>query len=120
MPAHGVPRYTEDIDLLVNPTRANAARFVAAIHAFGFASLGLTQEDFTTAGRVVQLGLPPARIDILTEIEGVSRDQIKQGKITGDYGGVPVHIIGRREFITNKKTTGPLKDKGDLGALGEG
>jgi hypothetical protein len=119
MAAHGVPRYTGDIDLLVNPTRANAARVVAAINAFGFASLGLTEEDFATAGRVVQLGVPPVRVDILTEIEGVSWDQVDQGKIAGDYGSVPVQFIGRKEFVANKKAVGRLKDKGDLEALGE-
>jgi hypothetical protein len=119
MAAHGVPRYTADIDLLINPTPANAAKVIAAINAFGFASLGLADTDFATPGQVVQLGMPPVRIDILTEIEGVSWEQVNQGKITGDYGGVPVRFIGRREFVANKRATGRQKDKGDLEALGE-
>ena len=62
MAAHGVPRYTADIDLLVNPTPTNAARVVAAINAFGFASLGLTEADFATPGQVVQLGMAPSAV----------------------------------------------------------
>lgn len=119
MAAHGVPRYTADIDLLVNPTPANAARIMAAVNAFGFGSIGLTEVDFCTPGRVVQLGRPPVRIDILTDIEGANWAQIDKGKIKGDYGGVPVWFIGRQEFIANKRAVGRRKDLGDLEALGE-
>ncbi len=116
---HGAPRATGDIDLLINPAPANAQRVVAALGDFGFASLGLSSKDFTTPGQVVQLGVPPVRIDILTDIEAVTWNQADQGKVAGTYGGVPVQFIGRCELLANKKAVGRKRDLADLEALGE-
>jgi hypothetical protein len=62
---HGRPRFTGDIDVLVRPTRDNAARLRSALTQFGFAQLGLREEDFLAEGQVIQLGIAPNRIDIL-------------------------------------------------------
>ncbi len=62
---HGAPRYTGDIDLFVNPQPVNAERIIAALHEFGFGSLGLKPDDFTEPGQIIQLGIPPARVDII-------------------------------------------------------
>jgi hypothetical protein len=76
---HGAPRYTGDLDLFVHATPENARRILEALEAFGFGSLGLTVEDFSAPDRVVQLGRPPVRVDILTSINGVTWDEAKQG-----------------------------------------
>ena len=73
--AHGRPRYTGDIDIWVRPERDNLARLITALEAFGFASLGVSIEDFWVPEAMVQLGYPPARIDLLTAIDGVSFDE---------------------------------------------
>ena len=73
--AHGRPRYTGDIDIWVRPERDNLARLITALEAFGFASLGVSIEDFLVPEAMVQLGYPPARIDLLTAIDGVSFDE---------------------------------------------
>ncbi len=119
MAFHGAPRATGDIDLLINPSPANAERVVAAINSFGFASLGLTANDFSNPGQVVQLGMPPVRIDILTDIEAVPWQHADQGKVAGLYGDVPVHFIGRSELLANKKAVGRKRDIADLEALGD-
>src|ERR1035437_685998 len=69
---HGYPRYTGDLDIWLNPTQANAEKVVLAVNEFGFSSYGLTKEDFTKENNVVQLGYPPLRIDLLTQIDGVT------------------------------------------------
>ena len=69
---HGHPRFTGDIDFLVRATPDNAQRLLDVLHEFGFVSLNLRLEDLTTEGRVVQLGRPPNRIDLLTRISGVT------------------------------------------------
>ena len=69
---HGAPRYTGDIDILVNTNTENASRVISALQDFGFGSLGLKEADFTEPGQVIQLGVPPVRIDLLTSITGVS------------------------------------------------
>ena len=69
--AHGFPRYTKDLDLWLDCTPENAARVVAALADFGFGSLNLTVEDFTTPDLVIQLGYEPNRVDLLTGLTGV-------------------------------------------------
>jgi len=71
---YGYPRYTGDLDVWIKPSLENAEKMVIVIQEFGFASLGLTKEDFRTEGNVIQMGYPPFRIDILTRIDGVIFD----------------------------------------------
>jgi hypothetical protein len=114
---HGAPRFTGDIDIYVNPEKENANRIVSALAAFGFGTLGLTSEDFQKPDQVVQLGVPPVRIDLITSITGVSWDQASAGKISGNYGDIPVSFLGRAQYIANKKATGRARDLADIEAL---
>lgn len=117
--AHGAPRLTRDIDLLVKPDAENARRVLAALGDFGFASLHLTQEDFDRPDQVLQLGVPPVRADIMTSIASVSWQEAWSGKLPGTIAGVPVYFLGREEFVANKRAVGRRKDLADLEALGE-
>lgn len=110
---------TGDIDLLVNATGENAQNILSALNAFGFGSLGLKSDDFTQPENVIQLGVPPVRIDILTSLSGINWAEAYAGKESGVYGDVPVSYIGRAEYIKNKQATGRKKDEADLEALGE-
>ncbi len=116
---HGAPRFTGDLDVLVKPTPENAQRILAALGAFGFASVGLSPGDFDHPDQVVQLGVPPVRIDLITSLTGLSWDEAFAGRTAGSYGDVPVYYIGREQFIANKRTTGRKKDLADLEVLGE-
>ena len=114
---HGAPRFTGDIDLLVKPDPQNAERILAALDDFGFGSLDLSQSDFSTSGNVIQLGVPPVRIDIITSVTGVTWDKADAGKVSGRYSECPVFFISREDFIANKKAIGRAKDKADIEAL---
>jgi hypothetical protein len=116
---HGAPRFTGDIDLFVRPARDNAKRILDALDEFGFGSLDLSEKDFTTPGQVIQLGVPPVRIDIITRVSGVSWEKANLDKVPGQYDQTLVFFIGREDFITNKKATGRKKDAADIEALGE-
>lgn len=116
---HGAPRFTGDIDLFVRPARENAKRILAALDEFGFGSLDLSEDDFTTPGIVVQLGVPPIRIDIITSISGVSWEKADNSKVPGQYGQTAVYFISRDDFVSNKRATGRKKDGADIEALGE-
>jgi hypothetical protein len=116
---HGAPRYTGDLDILVKPEPANARNIVRALHEFGFGSVGLTDGDFEQEGRVVQLGHPPVRVDIITSITGVSWEQARSGRVQGQFGDLPVHYIGREDLVANKRALGRKKDLADLEAIGE-
>lgn len=65
---YGAPRFTCDIDIFVKPALDNAQRILSALSDFGFGSLNLTIDDFQNPDFVVQLGVPPVRIDIITSI----------------------------------------------------
>jgi hypothetical protein len=116
---HGAPRFTGDLDIFVKPDAVNAHRTLTALEAFGFASVGLTPSDFERPDQVIQLGVPPVRIDLITSITGVSWDEAWAGRVAGRYGDMPVSFIGREQFITNKRATGRPKDVADLEVLGE-
>ena len=115
---HGAPRFTGDIDLFVRANADNAARILQALEEFGFGSVGISAEDLTTPEIVIQLGVAPARVDLLTSLTGVSEQEAFGGKAPGTYGELPVHFLGREQFITNKRALGRRKDLADLEALG--
>jgi hypothetical protein len=114
---HAIPRTTVDLDVLVYPSVENARRVVGALRKFGFGSLGLTGEDFTKAGQVVQLGYEPNRIDILTAISGVSNDEIWSSRVAATLEGIPVWYLGKEQLIKNKKAVARMKDLADLEIL---
>ena len=116
---HGAPRFTGDLDVFVKPDSDNAQRIIAVLDDFGFGDLDLTAADFEAGDTVVQLGVAPVRIDIITSLSGVDWDQAYSGRVAGKYGDVPVSYLGREQFIANKRATGRKKDLADIEALGE-
>lgn len=116
---HGAPRYTGDMDILVRPDEENAKRILKALEEFGFGALGLTVEDFSAPDRVVQLGVAPVRIDLVTSLTGLSWEEAAAGQVKGTYGDLVVHYLGKKEFIRNKRAIGRKKDLADLEALDE-
>jgi hypothetical protein len=116
---HGAPRFTGDIDIFVKPSLDNAQRILSALSDFGFGSLNLTIDDFQNPDSVVQLGVPPVRIDIITSITGVTWQEADKGKLEGVYGDIPVYFLGREQYIANKRAIGRKKDLADLESLGE-
>jgi hypothetical protein len=116
---HGAPRYTGDMDIFVRPGSDNAQRILQALDEFGFGSLGLKVEDFIDSDRVIQIGVVPVRIDIVTSLTGVSWEEAVQGRVAGHYGDLEVFYLGREQFILNKRALGRKKDLADLEAIGE-
>jgi len=115
--AHGYPRATDDFDAWVWVNSENAKKIVECLAAFGFGSLNLTTDDFTTLDRVVQLGYPPYRIDIITSISGVEFDSAWANRLVVDIDGLQVPFIGRDDLLTNKRATGRPKDLLDVAYL---
>lgn len=116
---YGAPRFTGDIDVFVKRDRENAGRIITVLERFGFGTLKLTEEDFLAENNVIQLGLPPVRIDLITSISGVSWKEADASKEPGSYGDVPVYYIGKNQYIANKRATGRVQDIADIEALGE-
>ncbi len=113
------PRYTKDIDILVEPDLENAKRIINALNEFGFQSLGLNEDDFSERGKVIQLGYEPVRVDIMTSIEGCTFEEVWKGREEGIYGEEKVFFIGIDELIKNKKSLNRKQDQADLEILTE-
>jgi hypothetical protein len=116
---HGLPRYTGDLDILVRPTPENALRLESVLNIFGFSPLGLKAADFSEPDSIIQLGVAPNRIDILTSVTGVPFEEAWSDRIQAELDGIHANLIGRKALIRNKRLTGRTKDKADLEALGE-
>jgi hypothetical protein len=115
---HGRPRATGDLDVWVESTSDNAVRVVRALAAFGAPMEQVSEADFSSPGVVLQLGVAPGRIDILTALTGITFEEAWPGRVRESLGGVPVDFIGRESFIENKRATGRLKDLADIEGLG--
>lgn len=114
---YSTPRYTGDFDILVRPSQVNARRIYQVICDFGFADTGLETNDFSLEDRVVQLGVPPNRIDILTSITGVTFEEIWREKVAVDVDSLTLNLISKEHLIKNKSALGRPKDLSDLDAL---
>lgn len=117
--AHGHPRYTGDLDIWVRPAPENVVRLMHALKTFGFGNVGLSAEDFAEPQAVIQLGYPPARIDLLTAIDGVEFEGCYLRRVPMQVSGVELPIIHLADFRANKRAAGRPKDLADLAALDE-
>ena len=111
---HGYFRYTSDIDLFVDRSNENAKRVWQAVQQFGFADLKLTVEDFSQEDQVIQFGVPPNRIDVMTSVSGVSFDEAWASRDQGDLDGLSVAFISKEMLKRNKAACGRLQDLADL------
>ena len=118
MAFHGVPRFTGDLDILVEADLSNAQRVLDVLKEFGFGDLDLNITDFMEPERVIQLGYSPVRVDILTTLSGVTWRQVEATRMPVLYGDIPIFIIGREALIANKRALGRHKDRADIEALG--
>jgi hypothetical protein len=118
---HGVPRATGDLDIWIRCDEQNAARAWKGLQAFGapLHALGIRQADLATPGIVAQIGMPPRRIDILTEISGVRFDDAWPRRVLRRVGNVEAAFLGREDFRSNKRASGRAKDLADIEALGD-
>jgi predicted nucleotidyltransferase len=111
---HGFPRYTKDIDFWVWVNEENAKNLVKTLKEFGFSSLDLKEDDFLNPGYVVQLGRPPARIDLLTSVTGLDFEECYESRVHIEIQGSEIDFIDLENFKKNKKAVGRHQDLADL------
>ncbi len=118
---HGVPRATGDIDIWIERSPGNVARVWQALEAFGApaAALGVSPADFETPDVVIQIGLPPRRIDVLTGVSGLEFEEAWTDRVVHRIDHLDIPFLGRDALVRNKRASGRFKDLGDLEALGE-
>ena len=111
---HGYPRYTKDIDIWIFTDESNLKKIIKAINDFGFKSSNITVADLKESGTVVQLGLPPNRIDLITDVDGVDFDDCYNNKFEIISNGLKMNFIGLEHLKKNKKASGRYQDLADL------
>lgn len=113
MAAHGILRATGDIDLWVSTESGNATRILKALHVFGAPMQDISEADFMSGDTVLQIGIAPRRIDILTSIDGVDFSSAVVNRIYVEIVEMRIPVIGLHELIQNKLATGRTKDHAD-------
>lgn len=114
---HGRPRATGDMDVWIRPSPENAARTLKALKDFGFASLDIKEADILS-GQIIQLGRVPVRIDLLTDVTGLTADEIWSGRVPGPLADQKAFYLDRISLLKNKRATGRAKDLADVEELG--
>lgn len=114
---YGYTRATKDIDLFVRPSPENAHRVVTALTRFGAPLHGVTADDLARPGLILQLGVAPRRIDVITDIDGVDFDAAARELVVVEIAGLRVPVIGRAALVANKRAAGRPQDLVDARAL---
>ena len=114
---HGAPRFTGDLDIFVRPTLENAERLLAAVRAFGFPMVELSADRLVDARHMLQMGVEPVQIHVMSAISGVLWDEAWATRVTVRFGNREVAILGREAFVRNKRAAGRPKDLADIDAL---
>lgn len=111
---HGYPRYTGDIDIWFKASHDNVMKLKETLQAFGFGSLDIKEDDLLSPKKVIQLGYPPLRIDLMNFIDGVDFEGSYQRKVIGNNLGLPISYISLQDLKKNKQATNRYKDLDDL------
>ena len=114
---HGYPRMTMDVDLLIEPTRENAKRVMAALNQFGFGNAGIPEEAFTKEKTAITLGQQPNQIDLLTSMSRVPTSEIIKRSDSGKLAEIELKFVSRTDLMEAKRQAGRPKDLADLEEL---
>jgi hypothetical protein len=116
---HGHPRATKDMDVLIRANKNNAERVYRALAAFGapLETFEVQAGDFATYDGVLQIGLPPRRIDILNRADGITFDEAVAEKASFALDGRTIPVIGKAALLKNKRASGRAQDLADVEAL---
>lgn len=114
---HAYPRFTNDLDIWIDASIENAEKMLQVLNDFGFQELNITIDDLTSPDKIIQIGYPPLRIDLITTIDGVEFTEAWKQKVSSSYGKQHINIISRDLFIKNKSACGREKDLRDLEKL---
>ncbi len=115
--AHGLPRATGDIDVWVRNSSTNAQRILRALVKFGAPVSNLSEDDFVAHDMVLQLGIEPSRIDLLTGIDGVEFDEAWKNKVSVRIDGMGIYILSKADLLKNKLSANRDKDRSDIAWL---
>lgn len=116
---HGYPRATGDLDVWIAVGEENARRMAEALRRFGFADESVDPSNFLEPDKILRMGMPPLRIEILTGASGVDFRPCYDRRVTVRIDDVDVSMIGLDDLRANKRAAGRHKDLADLDELAD-
>jgi len=114
---YGYPRATRDLDLWVEASPRNAVRLMEALQNFGAPLDGVDVALFSQPGIVLQIGVAPVRIDILTVLDGLSFAESWERRSEGELDGLPLDFLHPDDFVRNKRAVGRMQDLADIARI---
>jgi hypothetical protein len=111
---YGYARATADMDIWIAIHPDNAKKMVGVLRDFGFGVDNLTPQLFLSENKVIRMGLPPFRIEVLTTISGVDFADCYSRRTVDVLDDISVNLIGLAELKINKQASGRFKDLDDL------
>lgn len=111
------PRFTKDLDVWVPAALNDPQRIYDALKAYGAPLRGVTPEDLTRPGTFLQIGVAPVRVDIMTEVPGLTAQEAWKRRVKTRYGKAAIHVLGLSDVIKAKQISGRPQDKLDLAKL---
>ena len=117
---HGFVRATGDLDIFVEVSDVNATKLVSVFRDFGFLGEDINLALFLEFGKIVRIGVPPLRVEIINRISGVTFAECYDRRVIADIDGMSVNFIDRQSLLTNKRAARRAKDLADVDELTKG
>jgi hypothetical protein len=114
---HGYPRATGDLDIWIAMNEQTAMKMVEVLKEFGFDPPELQKALFLKEQKVIRMGVPPMRLEILTSIDGVDFEACFSNRLVADFGDFEVNMISKSDLLINKRASGRPQDLVDFDKL---
>ncbi len=111
---HGYPRATLDMGIWVDRTPLNAKKLVSVLKKFGFEVDELKETLFTAENKIIRMGVPPLRIEILTTLSGVEFEECYNSRVVDTLDNTEINFINLSHLKKNKRAAKRHRDLDDL------
>jgi len=111
---HGYVRYTSDIDIWILSTPENVDKVISALRDFGIPNADSLKEVLELENRVIGMGMPPYKIELVTSIDGVLFHECYRNRQSTDVDGILINYLSLDDLRKNKLASGRYKDLDDL------
>src|SRR5262249_29488874 len=115
--AHGRPRPTGGLDLVVDRTADNARRIGLAMTDLGFKEVAAECHRVPARDRMARMGRPEKPILVMSNSSGVSFPRAWKGRFHAPFGELEVDFLGLEDIVRNKRMAKRPKDLEDLEKL---
>jgi hypothetical protein len=111
---HGYPRATGDMDIWIELSEPNSQKVASALRDFGMPDEAISESSFLEPNKVIRVGVPPVRLEIITSASGVDFNKCYSNREVMKIDNIPINFISLKDLKKNKKAAGRHKDMDDL------